>query len=98
MRKNIYGIKEPSACNPEIKPEDIDIALVPLVAFDSQGNRLGMGGGFYDRTFAYKRTSPRSRPRLIGLAHSNQEALSIDSESWDIPLEAIMTEEKFRKL
>jgi 5-formyltetrahydrofolate cyclo-ligase len=66
---------------------------MPLVAFDEQGNRLGMGGGFYDRTLAYLRQREQwRRPLLIGLAHECQKVPSLESQRWDIPLDAIFTE------
>lgn len=68
--------------------------FLPLVAFDAKGRRLGMGGGFYDRAFAFKNKYKRLGPMLIGLAHSIQEVESLDVEHWDIPLDAIVTEKK----
>ena len=63
---------------------------MPLVGFDKTGNRLGMGKGYYDRTFAENSPFFR-RPRLIGLAHSIQEATLIPN-LWDVPLDAVFTE------
>lgn len=91
---NRFGIPEPKvraqAC---IAPWAIGLVFLPLVGFDAQGNRLGMGGGFYDRTFAFTRRS-RLAPKLIGVAHGFQQLEWIPSESWDIPLAAIATERK----
>lgn len=92
MEKNAYGIYQPTKSSPEIPLSNIDITLMPLVAFDRSGNRLGMGGGFYDRTFAYKKRYPKQKPNLIGLAHDCQEAITITYEKWDIPLNRILTD------
>lgn len=88
-----FGYPEPKLKAACITPAwAIDLILMPLVAFDRHGGRLGMGGGFYDRTLAFARTSPR-RPRLMGLAHSCQELPGIAIDSWDIPLDAVATEQ-----
>ena len=69
--------------------------LVPLVAFDGAGNRLGMGGGFYDRTFAYLRTrAVWKRPQLIGVAYEFQRLEALPVQTWDIPLQGIATEKR----
>ncbi|QUX90933.1 5-formyltetrahydrofolate cyclo-ligase [Marinomonas sp. A3A] len=87
-QENIFGIKEP--VTPEyLSGNELDIVLLPLVGFDSKGGRLGMGGGFYDRTFANKRAD--EKPLLIGLAHDCQEVKSLPIEGWDVPLQAIIT-------
>ncbi|URQ60234.1 5-formyltetrahydrofolate cyclo-ligase [Pantoea alhagi] len=66
----------------------LDVMFVPLVAFDKQGQRLGMGGGFYDRTLQHWR-SHGFLP--IGLAHDCQQVDTLPVEAWDIPLPAILT-------
>ncbi len=67
--------------------------MMPLVGFDADCNRLGMGGGFYDRTLDYLRWHRAwNRPRLIGLAHACQQVARIEPQPWDIPLEAVVTE------
>lgn len=88
---NRFGIQEPVVSVPTVLPLNmIDIVYVPLVAFDASGYRLGMGGGFYDRTFsgAFK------RPLLIGLAHTFQHIDILPKEKTDIPLDAVVTPEK----
>lgn len=65
---------------------------MPLVGFDATGNRLGMGGGFYDRSFAFKRIQPQQRPLLIGLAHSFQQLPQLPVASWDTPVDMVVTE------
>lgn len=61
---------------------------MPLVAFDTKGNRLGMGGGFYDRALKLR----TQKPTRIGIAYSVQQALNIPHANWDVPLHAIATE------
>ena len=91
---NRYGIPEPVMHHRRIvMPWSLDMAFVPLVAFDMSGNRLGMGGGFYDRTFAFKRRRNHWRgPKLIGLAHEFQRVDQLPIQAWDIPLDAVITE------
>ncbi|WP_461517286.1 5-formyltetrahydrofolate cyclo-ligase [Porticoccus sp.] len=86
---NRFGILEPSLrSNPIASLHAIDLILLPVVAFDRHGNRLGMGGGFYDRTLSHR----GRHTLLIGLAHSCQETDNIARQHWDIPLHAIVTE------
>lgn len=95
LTPNRFGIPEPDHRSARRLPTYLlDVVLMPLVGFDRTGARLGMGGGFYDTTFAFKRTKPKGKPLLIGLAHSCQEADSIPLEEWDIPLAAIATEKE----
>ncbi|HEY5718075.1 MAG TPA: 5-formyltetrahydrofolate cyclo-ligase [Motiliproteus sp.] len=94
MSRNRFGIAEPDAKhNPRIPAWALDLVLLPLVAFDPQGGRLGMGGGFYDRSFAFKRRVHSGRPRLIGLAQELQKVEKLSLASWDIPLAAIATDQ-----
>ncbi|VAX11679.1 5-formyltetrahydrofolate cyclo-ligase [hydrothermal vent metagenome] len=94
---NRFGIYEPSIrSRPPIPPWGLDLILLPLVAFDPQCNRLGMGGGYYDRTLAYlNRRSHWHSPRLIGLAHELQKVETIPAQSWDVPLQGVVTEQHF---
>lgn len=96
MTVNGYGIQEPRLNCQEVSPlEELDVLFTPLVAFDESGNRLGMGGGFYDRTlYALSDSKKPSKPRVIGLAHDIQKTLSLPTEAWDIPLNYIMTPTK----
>lgn len=87
-QENIFGIKEPMTTE-YLSGNELDIVLLPLVGFDSKGGRLGMGGGFYDRTFANKRAD--EKPLLIGLAHDCQEVKSLPIEGWDVPLQGIIS-------
>ncbi|MCW8398766.1 5-formyltetrahydrofolate cyclo-ligase [Legionella sp. PATHC038] len=88
FHKNRYGIAEP-AVDPDlsIPVEELDLALVPLVAFDVRCNRLGMGAGYYDRTFKGKENCP-----LFGVAYQFQRVDSIEPEPWDIQLNAVITQ------
>ena len=90
---NRFGILEPCIKGAVIAPAwSLDLILMPLVGFDRQGNRLGMGGGFYDRTLAFTARGQRPAPQLVGLAYSFQEVAPISPRKWDIPLNRIMTE------
>ena len=94
-QRNRLGILEPRTGRDHLIAQQFDAVLVPLLAFDRQGNRLGMGGGFYDRAFAFKHQSGyRKRPLLIGLAHHSQEAESLTTQSWDVSLDAIITDQE----
>ncbi|MCU7924609.1 MAG: 5-formyltetrahydrofolate cyclo-ligase [Candidatus Thiodiazotropha sp. (ex Dulcina madagascariensis)] len=91
---NRFGIPEPCFKHRRlVMPWALDLVFVPLIAFDAQGHRLGMGGGYYDRTFAYKRQRTHLRgPKLIGLAHEFQRVPRLSAKPWDIPLDAVITE------
>ncbi len=92
LANNRFGMEEPELIDQHIAPLwTLDIVFMPLVAFDRTGTRLGMGGGYYDRTLA--NTSTR-QPLLIGLAHSCQEVNSLERSAWDIPMDAIATEKE----
>ncbi|MCG7490592.1 5-formyltetrahydrofolate cyclo-ligase [Vibrio sp. Of14-4] len=91
MVSNRYNISEPKLKKNKIIPvEQLDIICTPLVAFDKQGHRLGMGGGYYDRTLEPWFRS-QSGPKPIGLAHNCQEVDQLPVESWDVPLPKILT-------
>jgi 5-formyltetrahydrofolate cyclo-ligase len=87
LRRNRYGIPEPVGNRHTIPAARLDLVIMPLVAFDAAGNRLGMGGGYYDRALAGRR-----RPALVGAAFSIQQASSIPAQPWDVPLDIIITE------
>lgn len=93
--KNRFGIREPEfKSSKHIKACRLSTVLMPLVAFDENGNRMGMGGGFYDRAFHYKHHSPKSMPYLVGLAHELQKQNTLPINDWDVPLDAIVTDRK----
>lgn len=94
LRGNRFGIAEP-ARNPknQRKPWALDLILLPLVGFDESGGRLGMGGGFYDRSLAFlQRRDGVHKPRLVGLAHECQKVDRLAQASWDVPLQACVTD------
>ena len=91
---NRYRIPEPIArFRKPVDPRRLDMVFVPLVAFDTYCARVGMGGGFYDRTFGYRlRHHCWQRPLLVGVAHDVQRCDSIRINAWDIRLDAVVTE------
>ncbi|RDH42047.1 5-formyltetrahydrofolate cyclo-ligase [Zooshikella ganghwensis] len=93
---NNFNIPEPTRRgNSIIAPWALDLVLLPLVGFDIHGGRLGMGGGFYDRTFAFIQARPTLRhPKLMGVAHACQRVDKLSVASWDIPLNAIVTDQQ----
>lgn len=87
FESNQYGIPEPCVTRNAALPADaFDIIFMPLLGFDVNGTRLGMGKGYYDRTLAAAR-----HPRLIGIAYDFQKLSYIKSESWDIRMDAVVT-------
>ncbi|KXF80185.1 5-formyltetrahydrofolate cyclo-ligase [Enterovibrio coralii] len=88
---NQYGILEPKLDVRDVLPAaKLDVICTPLVAFDAAGQRLGMGGGYYDRTLApWYETGAGAKP--IGLAHDCQQLDALPVEVWDVPLPEIMT-------
>lgn len=93
---NRYRIPEPAvAASQWLAPRQLDLVLTPLVAFDEYGNRLGMGGGYYDRSFAFLRASALPHPYLLGLAYDLQKVERLVREPWDVPLHGIATEARF---
>lgn len=92
LRANRHGIPEPDVAEASLlRADQLDFAVVPLVAFDVRGHRLGMGGGWYDRSFAFRRTHA-APPYLAGAAFSLQRVEAIAAEPWDVPLDAVCTE------
>ncbi|WP_040728344.1 5-formyltetrahydrofolate cyclo-ligase [Thiomicrorhabdus sp. Kp2] len=97
MIANQFGIQEPSApLNKHLSGEAMNWVFMPLVGFDKQGNRLGMGGGYYDRTFEFKLHQKQSSTKLIGWAHECQRVETLPAEPWDVPLDGILTEKGFK--
>lgn len=88
LQHNRFGIAEPTLDLTALVPQtELDMIFTPLVAFDQQGNRLGMGGGFYDRTLQHwqqKKFIP------VGLAHQCQQVAQLPIEYWDVPLAQIL--------
>jgi len=91
---NRYGIPEP-VCAPAdlLAPADLDVVLVPLLGFDRRGHRLGFGGGYYDRSFAFLNgRTDVGKPVLVGVAYSTQEIATLDEQPWDVRLDYVATE------
>ena len=88
FKNNRYGIPEPDVdLSQAIPASDINLILMPLVVFDSNCTRIGMGGGYYDRTLAKE-----NHPMLIGVAYEFQRQTWLLPDEWDIPLTAVVTE------
>lgn len=95
LRQNRYGIGEPNGLRRQAQAANkLDIVLLPLTGFDKAGRRLGMGGGYYDRAFAFKRRITARKPIMIGIAHHCQEVDLLPSDDWDIPLDFIVTDKQ----
>ena len=92
---NCYGIAEPNTRHLPRPCNAFDVILVPLVAFDRYGSRIGMGAGYYDRAMQALGHQVSSKPFLVGIAHHFQEVSKIKRETWDIPLDAILTDHEF---
>lgn len=96
MRNNSLGIEEPIG-RVLWSPRFLDLVLMPLVGFDGAGNRLGMGGGYYDRHFSFLRERENFRkPRLLGIAYHFQEVPKLVPDEWDVPLWGIVTDREAR--
>ncbi|HBK56395.1 MAG TPA: 5-formyltetrahydrofolate cyclo-ligase [Xanthomonadales bacterium] len=92
LEANRFGIPEPAvALSDCLDPDRIDIVLVPLLAFDPRGHRLGMGAGWYDRSFAGRRRQPPP-PLLIGIGYAFQQVERIPDAPHDVPLDLVATE------
>lgn len=94
LATNRFGIPEPVCAAGQMVPApELDIVLVPLLGFDRHGHRLGFGGGYYDRSFAFLRERSRpARPLLIGVAHDFQQVDAFVPEAWDVPLDLVVTD------
>lgn len=92
-RSGTFGISVPSKLILPVSPRWLDLIVIPLVGVDTQGRRLGMGGGFYDRALEFRRRRGRWQgPRLVGLAFDCQRTESRFAEPWDVSLDALATE------
>ncbi|MDR3387371.1 MAG: 5-formyltetrahydrofolate cyclo-ligase [Rudaea sp.] len=93
VHANRHGIPEPDPAGNLVQPRQIDLVLMPLLGFDRRGNRLGSGGGYYDRSFAFLREMPRpTQPLLVGIGYHFQELPGMAPESWDVPLDFVATD------
>lgn len=96
LKNNRFKIPEPIVgLESQISAFELDLIFMPLVAFDPMGNRIGMGGGFYDRTLDNKQLdNDLKKPILVGVAYEFQKQNQIQPNPWDIPLDMIFTESK----
>jgi 5-formyltetrahydrofolate cyclo-ligase len=99
LKSNRFAIPEPIINQRDKRvPIFLDVVLAPMVAFDDTGQRLGMGGGYYDRTFSNQINKLLwKRPRLIGIAHECQLVTHIPVRTWDVPMNMIVTESNVYK-
>ncbi len=99
LRPNRFGIAEPDIRRRKPIPAwSLDLIIMPLVAFDNTGTRIGMGGGYYDRTLAYRLNHQRwIRPSLIGYAHDFQRTDELPRQHWDVPLQGVITERGYQQ-
>lgn len=95
--RNRFGIHEPAHSKRDRRRllRSLDVLFIPLLGYDKHGTRLGMGGGFYDKTLAsvHSANAHWQRPKRIGIAYSFQEIPQLQRQPWDIPLHAIVTEQ-----
>jgi len=89
MQPNRYGIVEPAGTR-ELHARELDLVLVPLVAWDASGGRLGMGASFYDRFF--QPYAHADRPRRVGVAYQAQRVAAIPMDPWDVRLHGVISE------
>ncbi len=91
---NRFGIPEPGPeAGPCLRGRDLDVVLAPLVAYDDRGHRIGMGGGFYDRSFSFLRHRGQwRRPLMVGLAYRFQRVELIAVRDWDVSLHVVVNE------
>jgi 5-formyltetrahydrofolate cyclo-ligase len=89
LKKHRLGMYEPIT-KPHISADKLDMIICPLVAIDNFGNRMGMGGGFYDRTLEHWHKH-KEGPYPIGLAHDCQEYAQLPTAEWDVPLAEVIT-------
>lgn len=92
LRPNRYKILEPENTSEKIPSENLDIVLVPLVGFDLHGHRLGMGGGYYDRSFEFLLGKSSTKPIMIGLGYEAQHVEQLPFDEWDVSLHGVLTE------
>lgn len=91
---NRYNILEPAKSVADISPRELDLVITPLIAFDLKGHRLGTGGGYYDKTFAFLQDGSIKKPIMMGVGFALQEAKNLPSTSLDVGLRYVLTEQK----
>ena len=95
VESNDMGIPEPKASEHIVEANKLDLVLVPLLGFDRKGNRLGFGGGYYDRSFEFLHGQQRpAQPLLVGVGYHFQELDAITTAEWDISLDYIATDKE----
>lgn len=95
LRRNKYKILEPFDTSKKIPAQELDLVITPLLAFDLHGDRLGAGGGYYDRTFAFLHDEDlknKKTPFMLGLGFATQQSESLPKEEWDVKLNGVLTE------
>ena len=97
LQPNQYSILEPMNHSQTIAPKDLDIVLLPLVAYDLQGNRLGMGAGYYDKALAFLKESTQKSPLILGIGYEAQLAENIPADPWDVKLHGVLTEKEIKR-
>lgn len=94
LRENQFHIREPEKDTRKIVPEKLDLVIVPVMVFDVQGHRIGTGGGYFDRTFAFTHgENKKKQPVMLGYAFSEQRASSLPGDPWDVLLQGVVTED-----
>lgn len=94
LAPNRFSILEPVNETKLHQPDKLDCVLMPLLAYDYKGHRLGTGGGYYDRTFAFLFDQEIDKPLMIGVGFVSQHADSLPADPWDIGINAILTEKQ----
>lgn len=94
LQPNHLSIPEPVNTHYTINPEKLDLVILPLVGFDAHGNRLGTGGGYYDRAFSFKHNSQSNTPFMLGLGFSVQQIDLMNPDPWDIKMNGVLTEKQ----
>ncbi len=92
LQLNRYGLWEPVSHAECIVPRELDMVLLPLVGFDAAGHRLGMGAGYYDKTFAFLHEPSVAQCKMVGVGFACQEIEAIVADAWDVPLAGVLTE------
>lgn len=94
LQGNRFGIPEPEVPTEALQTAgDMDVILLPLLAFDRKGHRLGTGGGWYDSSLAFLGNEPRpARPLLVGIGYGFQEVEAVSIEPWDVDLDYVATD------
>jgi 5-formyltetrahydrofolate cyclo-ligase len=93
LKRNSYNIQEPfPRTRKRTSLKTLDLIIMPLVGFDQQCNRIGIGGGFYDRALSFKRDQPQQQPTLIAIAHQLQQCSPLTPQTWDVRLNKVVSD------